>query len=190
MKYKILSIIVIWFCFFSFSSVWAYQRQKKQEPQPKPSQTQPNNNQSSTTEAQEQKSLWVVRVASVERVKPGTENEPPVSPGETILKVGVGFQYTGPEGEISAPVLKIMEGTDKEHIMLGNLQAGSGFGCFEWLISASRVVLRQKPKTLASSTIAKCKDTIYYYYFSLPESPKQPLALVFADAKPLPLTVK
>lgn len=190
MKRKILFVIVIWFYFSPSAGVGAYQRQKRQGPQPKSSQTQPNSNQSSATDVQQKKSLWVVRVASVERVKPGTENEPQVSPGEIILKVGVKFQYAGPEGEIAAPVLKVTEGTDKEHVMLGNLQGSSGFECFQWLISANRVVLGEKPKTLASSTIAKCNDATFYYYFSLPENPRRPLALVFADAKPLPLAMK
>jgi hypothetical protein len=147
--------------------------------------------QSGADETQQKKSPWLVKVASVERIKPGTKDEPHVGTGETMLKVGIKFQYAGPNGDIPAPVVKVTESTGKEYVMLGNLQGiGETLDCFSWLISASHVVLNKKPETLASSTIAKCKDDIFYYYFVLPESAKEPLALVFADAKPLPLTVK
>jgi hypothetical protein len=135
-------------------------------------------------------SSWVVRVVSTEKIKPGTENEPHVDPGETILKVGVEFRYSGPEGEISAPVLKVTDGAKKEYVMLGNLQGTGGIACFTWLLSASNVRLGEKPKTLASKTVASCKDIAFYFYFVLPESPKEPLALVFADAPPVPLRAK
>lgn len=146
--------------------------------------------QSGANESQQKKSPWLVEVASVEKIKPGTENEPRVKPGEAILKVGIKFQYSGPEGDVPAPVAKITDGTSKEYIMLGNLQGTGGFDCFEWIISASHAVFNEKPKSLASTTIAKCKDAVFYYYFLLPENPKEPLALVFGDAKPLRLVLK
>ena len=146
--------------------------------------------QSGANETQQKKTPWLVEVASVEKIKPGTENEPRVNPGETILKVGIKFQYSGPDGDVTAPVAKITDGISKEYIMLGNLQGTGGFDCFEWIISASHAVFNEKPKSLASTTIARCKDAVFYYYFLLPEKSKEPLALVFGDAKPLRLVVK
>jgi hypothetical protein len=137
-------------------------------------------------------SSWLVSVSSAEVIKPGTTNEPSAPPGKAILKVGVKFKYTGPEGEVPGPVLKVTDGTGGEHVMLGNLQ-GAGladFDCVQGLISAGNVRIGEKPKTISSSTLAKCGETIFYYYFSLPENPTKPLVLVFADAKPVSLTVK
>lgn len=150
----------------------------------------PAPSQSGANETQQKKSPWLVEVSSVERIKPGTENEPHANPSETLLKLGIKFEYSGPDGDVPAPVAKISDATGKEYIMLGNLQGTGGFACFEWIISASHAVFNEKPKSLASTTIAKCKDAVFYYYFLLPENPKEPLALVFGDAKPLPLVVK
>jgi hypothetical protein len=137
------------------------------------------------------KSPWVVRIVAAEAIKPGTSGEPEVNPGESILKITVKFQYRGPEGEVTAPVLKVTDGEGKEHIMVGNLQVDgiTTADCLGWLISASHVRLGEKPETLASKTIAGCKDAVSFY-FVVPENAKQPLALLFADAKPIPIKLK
>jgi len=184
MKLKFVFATLIFIGFSLAPSVSSAQGTERQTSQPTP--TPP----ASAVEAQQKKSPWLVEVTLVEKIKPGTENEPRVNPGETVLKVGIKFQYSGPDGDIPAPVAKVTDGSGKEYIMLGNLQGTGGFACFEWLMSASHAVFNEKPKSLASSTIAKCKDAVFYYYFLLPENPKEPLALVFGDAKPLPLVVK
>ena len=167
-------LLIVWSC----TPLWLV---AQSEPAPKQSQGQPAQ--------KSNKSPWLVSVASAESVKPGTKNEPPVPPGAAILKIGVKFQYTGPQGDVPAPVLKVTDGAGKEYVMLGNLQ-GPGACDLEWLISASHVSLGEKPKTLASNTIAKCKPEVVHYYFVLPASPKQPLSLVFADAPPIRLSIE
>jgi hypothetical protein len=137
-----------------------------------------------------QKCFWIPTVVSAERITAGAQNEPPASPGELILKVGSKFQYTGPEGEIVAPVLKVRESTGEEHVMVGNLKTtAAGLDCLFWLTSAGNVVLGKKPETLASSTVSKCHSEVFYYHFVLPENPKPPLVLLFADAKPVSLSL-
>lgn len=184
-------LLIVWCC----ATLWLA---AQSEPAPKQSQGQPaqkskvrdGNALARRSPATADKSPWLVRVASAESVKPGTENEPLVPAGAAILKIGVKFQYTGPQGDVPAPVLKVTDGAGKEYVMLGNLQGRGAFACFEWLISASHVSLGEKPETLASNTIAKCKDEVVHYYFILPASPKQPLSLVFADAPPIRLSIK
>ena len=184
MKIRIIILALMCFGFSVAPRVISAQGNERQTPIPSASPTPTN-----AVEAGK-KSPWLARVTSVEKIKPGTKDEPHVNPGETILKLGIKFEYSGPDGDVPAPVAKITDGTGKEHIMLGNLQGTGGFDCFGWIISASHAVFNEKPKSLASTTIAKCKDAVFSYYFLLPENPKEPLALVFGDAKPLPLVVK
>jgi hypothetical protein len=136
------------------------------------------------------KSPWVVRVVSAEWVEPGTEGEPHADPREWLLKVTVKFEYKGPEGEVSAPVLKVTDGAGKKHIMLARLKMAGCHNLMFWLLSPASVVGELQP-TEASKTIAECKDAVSWYFsFSTERLPKPPFALVFADAKPIPLSLR
>jgi hypothetical protein len=75
--------------------------------------------------------------------------------------------------------------------MLGNLKVERilNANCMMWLMSASHVRLGEKPSTLASKTVVGCQDAVTFY-FAIRENAKRPLALVFADAKPIPLSLK
>jgi len=136
-------------------------------------------------------SPWVVRIVSAEAIKSGTPNAPEVNPGQSVLKITVKFQYTGPEGEVPAPVLKVTDSAREEYIMLGRFQSTEVLSekCVIWIMSASDVRFGEKPKTLASKSIPGCNDVLSFY-FVIPENAKQPLALVFADAKPIPVSLK
>lgn len=180
MKLNFLLATIIWLSVSLAPTVSSAQSAQPQQPSPSPTSgadTQPN------------KPLWSVTVVSVEKIKPGTENEPHMNPGEMILKVGIKFEYLGPPGDIPAPVAKVTEAGGKEHIMLGNLQASEGFECLAWIISASHAVFKEKPQSLASTTIARCKAATFSYYFLMSEGAQEPFMLNFGDAKPLRLTL-
>ena len=133
-------------------------------------------------------SPWRRQVVSAKWVKPHTQDEPQVHSHESVLKVTVRFEYRGPDGEVRAPVLVVRDGTKAEYIMLGNLQMPSkSLGCMDWLMSSSHVRFDEKPEKLSSKIITGCRDGISFY-FSLPENPKRPLVLLFADAAPIPLS--
>jgi hypothetical protein len=138
------------------------------------------------------KSPWISHIVSAEWIKPGTEYEPEAGQGKMALKVIIKFEYKGPEGEVSAPVLKVTDGTGKEYIMLGNIKTEGDLSmdCVHWLMSASYVGMGKKPETLAFKNIAGCSKDALSFYFLLPEKPKPPLALIFADAAPIPLRPK
>jgi hypothetical protein len=141
--------------------------------------------------AKAQESPWRPQVISAEWVKPGTEGEPRMRMGKSVLKVTMKFEYKGPQGQVTAPVVKVTDGEGKEHVLRRIIDAGTGVSgdCMVWLASASHVRLKQKPNELDSKAVSECTGTSSYY-FELPEKPKPPLALIFADAAPIPLRPK
>jgi len=129
---------------------------------------------------------WRVTVVDAAKYTANRDNvDPVVSEGTFNLRLELRAQYLGPEGNVAAPVLKVVDQDGKEFRPPGNVSGGGDldFEASFWIINESlRQETEGKPDT-RPMTPGKTIGLLNFYIVDLPRGTKE-LRLGFGDIAP------
>lgn len=181
MRYLVLLVVFIAFCLVTLKTPKAQQQEKASK-------------QSSEVESKSEGKNWKVALISVEKNhKPDTTVGEPDFSKDTqeyrMIRLTLRFEYIGPEGEIVAPTITLLDNKEQKYDMRRHLRSApdglpGGPATASWIIFPTMGI---KEKRL-TKTGEKFGPWVMLY-FEIPKSITE-LKLVFGDAPPVPLNLK